>query len=125
MIKPHLISSVILFCAAVIYTQPLYQLVKVEDEKKVEVIVDEAPVSLGTLEYMTASWCSPCKKMKADKALDAARALGYDVVENSSLGRRYPAFRLTVNGKVKSWTGYSSKSRFISTIKQHTNNSND
>lgn len=116
-INKSLIIAAAFFAGVYIYAKPTVPM-NIEDNIVI-VDEDEEPEYAGKLEYMTASWCSPCKKMKADKALEAARALGYEVVENSGLGRRYPAFRLTVNGRSKSWTGYSSKSRFLNNIKKY------
>jgi thiol-disulfide isomerase/thioredoxin len=71
----------------------------------------------GTVELQLADWCSPCRKFKAAGIIEELEGLGWEIKYVSDIGNRYPAFRLVIDDKKVSWTGYSSKSSFYKTLK--------
>lgn len=84
----------------------------VTPDKKVD-----PPESKMILEVQTASWCGPCRKMKASGVLEDLKKLGWEVrIVEKGLGRMYPTFRVTIKGKQETFTGFSSKSRLISKL---------
>ena len=87
----------------------------------VKVEVEPEPERKGTIELQLADWCSPCRKFKAAGIIAELEENGWEVKYTSSLSRKYPTFRITIDGKSKTWSGYSSKSRFYGHIKSFMN----
>lgn len=71
----------------------------------------------GTVELQLADWCSPCRKFKAAGIIKELEDLGWEIKYVSDISNKYPSFRLVIDGKKVSWTGYSSKSSFYKTLK--------
>jgi len=94
-----------------------------EKQSKVMVVNDDVDVEdekvepRGVIEVQIADWCSPCRKFKAAKIMDELREAGWEVRVVSGIGKYYPSFRVTIDGESRSWSGYSSKGNFYSTLK--------
>ena len=78
---------------------------------------DTQPMTKGVIELQLADWCAPCRKFKASGIIKELEEAGWTVKYSSDIARKYPSFRLTIDGKTRSWSGYSSKSRFYSKMK--------
>ena len=84
---------------------------------KVEPVV--VPVKTALIEIQSADWCAPCRKFKASGIIKELKAQGWDIKYVSNLGKSYPTFRVWVDGKSKTWSGYGSKSSFYRTLKSN------
>ena len=86
----------------------------------VEVVEDDVEAeAIGVIELQLADWCGPCKNFKRAGIIAELEANGWTVKYVSNISKKYPSFRVKVNGKSRSWTGYSNKSRFYSTLKRY------
>ena len=84
----------------------------VKEEVKPEPIVEDEPKHKGTIELQLADWCSPCRRFKAAGIIDELKAKGWEVRFVTNISKKYPSFRLKIDGKERIWTGYSSKTSF-------------
>ena len=120
MLKHHLKFTSVLFVitAAFCYLPATQGSPKVDTPKivKPDDKVDPPAVEM-LLEVQSATWCGPCRKMKASGVLDELKSLGWEVkIVSKGLGRMYPTFRVTIKGKQETFTGFSSKPRLISKL---------
>ena len=83
--------------------------------------VEVQPRTKGVIELQLADWCGPCRKFKAAGIISELEEAGWTVKYSSDIARKYPSFRLTIDGKSRVWSGYSSKSRFYSNLKSYMN----
>ena len=84
-------------------------------------VVDVQPKTKGVIELQLADWCAPCKKFKASGIIKELEEAGWTVKYSNDIARKYPSFRLTIDGKSRVWSGYSSKARFYSHLKSYMN----
>ena len=68
----------------------------------------------GVIEIETADWCGPCKKFKRECKAELIK-MGWKIIEKKPNGR-VPRFTVWKDGKAKTWTGYSSKKRFMAKL---------
>jgi thiol-disulfide isomerase/thioredoxin len=78
----------------------------------------DPPAVKMLLEVQSASWCGPCRKMKASGVLEDLKKLGWEVkMVPNGIGRMFPSFRVTINGKSETLKpGYSNKSSLLDKI---------
>ena len=117
------IATAMLFIAAAhMFCVPALDDIQAENTLPiVKVEVEEERKTKGTIELQLADWCSPCRKFKAAGIIDELKENGWEVKFVSNLSKKYPTFRVTIDGKSKTWSGYSSKSRFYGHIKSFMN----
>lgn len=84
---------------------------------KVEVEVEEEVKSVRVIEMQLADWCSPCRKFKAAGIVAELEEAGWTIKYVSNISKKYPSFRVVIDDKAMSWTGYSSKNSFYRTLK--------
>ena len=68
-------------------------------------VVDVQPKTKGVIELQLADWCAPCKKFKASGIIKELEEAGWTVKYSSDITRKYPSFRLTIDGKSRVWSG--------------------
>ena len=108
-----LVASLVWFC---VEAKPA----KIIEVVKEETVVDIKPAEKhNILEYQSMRGCSPCIKFKNAKIIAELEAKGWKVVKVEGISKYSPSFRLWINGKQKSWTGYSSKKSFYRTFNQN------
>jgi thiol-disulfide isomerase/thioredoxin len=120
-IKMKELTIAMLFIAAAhLYCVPASHDIQAENPLpvvKVEVEVEEEVKSVRVIEMQLADWCSPCRKFKAAGIVAELEAAGWTVKYVSNIGKKYPSFRVVIDDKAMSWTGYSSKNSFYRTLK--------
>ena len=91
----------------------------VEDRTE-ETTEDVKPVveNKSTIECQLADWCGPCKAFKRSGAIKELEAKGWTIKYVDGIGKSYPSFRVTVNGKSQTFSGYSNKSAFYRKVRQ-------
>ena len=116
--KFHLIITATLFVAACCLPVASCNSDHVEENLvEDEIVVPEVVVKNAIIEMQLADWCSPCKRLKASGAIQELEKQGWTIVYTGGIAKKYPSFRVWVNGKSKVFTGYSSKSSFFTRIK--------
>jgi len=118
------ITTAILFIAAAhLFCVPASDDIQARNfEPVVEVeTIEVQPKTKGVIELQLADWCAPCKKFKASGIIKELEEAGWTIKYSSDIARKYPSFRLTIDGKSRVWSGYSSKSRFYSHLKTYMN----
>ena len=86
----------------------------------VQVVEDDVRAEpVGIIELQLADWCGPCKSFKRAGIIAELESSGWTVKYVSNISKKYPSFRVSIDGKTRSWTGYSNKSRFYSTLKRY------
>ncbi len=116
-------TAIVILAAAHLFCVPALDDIKAENTLpivKVEV-EDDKPATKGVIELQLADWCGPCRKFKAAGIITELEKAGWTVEYNNDMSRKYPTFRVTIDGKSKTWSGYSSKSRFYSHLKNFMN----
>ncbi len=116
-------TAIVILAAAHLFCVPALDDIKAENTLpivKVEV-EDDKPATKGVIELQLADWCGPCRKFKAAAIITELEKAGWTVEYNNDMSRKYPTFRVTIDGKSKTWSGYSSKSRFYSHLKNFMN----
>ena len=110
-------AMVILVCVHFFYA-PSTDDIQVENPQPiVKVEVEEEVKSIRVIEVQLADWCSPCRKFKAAGIIAELEAAGWEIRPVTNLGKRYPAFRVVIDDKSMTWTGYSGKNSFYRTLK--------
>lgn len=89
-----------------------------------EPVVQDEVKRKGTIEVQLADWCSPCRKFKAAGIIKELEEAGWNIKYVKEIKSRkgnfiYPAFRVVIDGKSKTWTGFSTKAKFYATLKQN------
>ena len=74
------------------------------------------PKRRGTITAVTADWCGPCQKWKAE-CLDDLRKAGWEVTLIDDGVGPYPTFTVETGGKKKKWSGYSDRNGFIAKLR--------
>ena len=117
--KLHLIITASLFVAACClpvascnsdHVDPIVQPI-------VEVQPEVVPVKNAIIEMQLADWCGPCRAFKRSGAIEELESKGWTVVYTDDIAKSYPSFKVWVNGKSSTFSGYSSKTRFFRTLK--------
>ena len=117
--KSHLIITITSFVMALYLCVPssdkpahVGPIVEVQPEQETE------PVKTALIEMQLADWCGPCRKFKASGAIKELEAAGWTVEYKSGLSKSYPSFRIWVDGKSSTFSGYSNKTNFFRTLKK-------
>jgi len=80
---------------------------KVEQEKK----------RRASITAVTADWCGPCQKWKRE-CLEDLRKAGWEVrLIDDGVGP-YPTFTAKNGAKVETWSGYKTRSGFMSKLRE-------
>ena len=89
------------------------------DVTPVQVVPDDVPEKLynAVIEYKTADWCPPCRAWKRSGARAAMEKQGWKFVATDEIPGGYPSFRVWVNGKSETFSGYSTRNGWYRTIK--------
>ena len=97
------IATAILFIAAAhFFCVPALDDIQAENPLPiVKVEVEKEPKRKGLIELQLADWCSPCRKFKAAGIIAELEKNGWTVKYSSKLSRKYPTFRVTIDGKSK------------------------
>ncbi len=116
-------TSIVILAAAHLFCVPALDDIQAENTLPIVnvEVEDEKPASKGVVELQLADWCGPCRKFKAAGIIEELEEAGWTIKYSSNLSNRYPTFRLTIDGKSRTWSGYSSKSRFYSHLKNFMN----
>ena len=93
------------------YKQPTEPQRETQQDKKEEV----KPTSI--VECQLADWCGPCRAFKRSGAISELEKAGWSIKYVTNIGKKYPSFRVVINGKSETFSGYSSKSGFFKKIK--------
>jgi len=110
--------AILFIIAAHIFCVPLSDDIQAVNPQPVVIEDVEPEVKVkGTIELQLADWCTPCKKFKAAGIIAELEELGWEIKYVSNIGKKYPSFRLVIDGKGLSWSGYGSKSSFYRTLK--------
>ena len=114
----ELATAILFIAAAHFYCVPASHDIQAENPLPVvEEDIEPEVKTKGTIELQLADWCSPCRKFKAAGIIKELESLGWEINYVSDISKKYPSFRLVIDGKKVSWTGYSSKSSFYRTLK--------
>jgi hypothetical protein len=79
--------------------------------------IEVAPVKTAIIEMQLATWCGPCKRLKASGAIKELEKSGWTIKYTDGIGSSYPSFRVWVKGRSETFSGYSSKGSFFKRIK--------
>ena len=124
--RHHLIITASLFFVSLYAYWPFDNL---ESKAHVEPIVivepDVVPVKTAIIEMQLADWCNPCKRLKASGVISELKKKGWDIKYVDDIGKTYPSFRVWVDGKSSTFSGYSSKNSFYRILKKHLNDLKD
>lgn len=93
--------------------KPIDVIPVIEDDPEPE----PEPSKRGKITAVTADWCGPCQRWKAE-CLDDLRDVGWEVVLVDDGVGPYPKFTVEIGGKKKSWSGYGDRSGFIAKLKE-------
>ena len=77
------------------------------------------PVKTAIIEMQLADWCGPCRRFKASGAIAELKKSGWEIKYTDGIARSYPSFRVWVDGKSSTFSGYSSKNNFFRILKKH------
>ena len=77
------------------------------------------PVKTAIIEMQLADWCGPCRRFKASGAIAALKKSGWEIKYTDGIAKSYPSFRVWVDGKSSTFSGYSSKNNFFRILKKH------
>ena len=77
------------------------------------------PVKTAIIEMQLADWCGPCRRFKASGAIAELKKSGWEIKYTDGIARSYPSFRVWVDGKSSTFSGYSSKNNFFRILKTH------
>lgn len=114
----ELAIAMLLIAAAHIYCVPASHDIQAENPLPVvEEDIEPEVKTKGTIELQLAEWCGPCRKFKAAGIIKELEELGWEIKYVSDISKKYPSFRLVIDDKKVSWTGYSSKSSFYRMLK--------
>ncbi len=100
-------TAIVILAAAHLFCVPALDDIKAENTLpivKVEV-EDDKPATKGVIELQLADWCGPCRKFKAAGIITELEKAGWTVEYNNDMSRKYPTFRVTIDGKSKTWSG--------------------
>ncbi len=80
---------------------------------------DVEPIKTAIIEMQLADWCGPCRKFKASGAIAELKKKGWKIEYTDGIAKSYPSFRVWVDGKSSTFSGYSSKNSFFRILKKH------
>jgi len=116
----HLIITSVMFALSLWAYLPLGTS---KDKARVEPIVivepEVEPIKTAVIEMQLADWCGPCRRFKASGAVAELKKNGWTVEYKSDIAKSYPSFRVWVDGKSSTFSGYSSKNNFFRILKKH------
>jgi len=90
---------------------------KPEDKQEVSPVVPVEPVMTAIIEMQLADWCGPCRRFKASGAIKELERKGWEIRYTDGIAKTYPSFRVWVDGKSSTFSGYSSKDGFFRKLK--------
>jgi len=111
----HLILSSLVFALTFFYCVPNEP--TVQDQRDSVEEVEREPVKTAIIEMQLADWCGPCRRFKASGAIKELEKNGWTIKYVDGIGKSYPSFRVWVDGKSGTFSGYSSKSSFFKKLK--------
>ena len=119
MSKFNLLSMVI-FGLVFFYAEPSDNpSVGTEGNNEEAVVVEPKVVKNAIFEIQSATWCAPCRRFKSSGIIDELREQNWTIKFVDDIGKSYPTFRMWVNGKSVTWSGYSKKSLFYRTFNKN------
>ena len=90
----------------------------VEDRTEESTEEVKPSVQKSVLECQVADWCAPCRAFKRSGAIEELKAKGWTIKYVTNIGTKYPSFRVVIDGKSETFSGYSNKSGLYRKIRQ-------
>ena len=111
----HLLISIVVFGLTYFFCEPSKPVV--QDQRDPVEEVEREPVKTALIEMQLADWCGPCRRFKASGAIKELEKNGWTIKYTDGISSSYPSFRVWVDGKSETFSGYSSKSSFFKRLK--------
>lgn len=113
----HLLISIVVFGLTYFFCEPSKPVV--QDQRDSVEEVEREPVKTALIEMQLADWCGPCRRFKASGAIKELEKNGWTVEYKDGIANSYPSFRVWVDGKSSTFSGYSNKNNFFRILKKH------
>ena len=115
----HLIITATMFAVSLWAYFPVSNDTPAHVEPIVIVEPEVEPIKTAIIEMQLADWCKPCRRFKASGAIAELKKNDWEIKYTDGIAKSYPSFRVWVDGKSSTFSGYSSKNNFFRILKKH------